>query len=165
MSPLSWLPCLVLLENHNGDWTIYQEVLYQHFTRDFVTSRPTYRGHRLRLKRHPLTDGKEATFWHMITEGPNEHERLPELRRCERICWPRPMIDIVPDLKLRVWSQTRNGEVRIAIAVHDFSYVVILAERQSEDGAVYYLPWTAFHVEREHRRKKYEKEWNKNKLP
>ncbi|MNH30689.1 hypothetical protein D3C79_909980 [compost metagenome] len=44
---------------------------------------------RLGLKRHPVIQGKEATFWHMISEGNDEAERLPDLRRCERIRWPR----------------------------------------------------------------------------
>jgi len=110
-----------------------------------------------------MENGKEATFWHMISEGKVEADRLPDLRRCERICWPRPLIEKAPAEDLRVWRQTRNRENRIAIAVPDFSYIVILAER-SEGNGVYYLPWTAFFVEYDNGRRRYQKEWNANKL-
>jgi len=52
-------------------------------------------GKRLGLKRHPMTQNKEATFWHMIQEGSVESERIPDIRRCERIRWPRPSVAVV----------------------------------------------------------------------
>jgi hypothetical protein len=163
MSALGWLPALVLFADHGGNWQQYEEVLYAHFRRDFVDSRPNYRGHRLGLKRYPLEKGKEATFWHFVSEGKAEADRVPNMRRCERICWPRPMIDGVPVHPVRVWTQQRGGERRIAIAVDDFSYIAVLAERRGKRG-IYYLPWTAFHVEKEHMRRKFEKEWNENQI-
>lgn len=158
-----WLPPLLPLESCHGDWIQYIEVIYAVFKRDFVDSKPTFWGRPLRLKRHPIEQGKEATFWHMISEGKCEADRLPDLRRCERIAWVRQLIERVPCPELRVWRQQRNHENRIAIAVENFSYIVILAERQDGNEA-YYLPWTAFWIEYEHRRKKYEKEWVGNKI-
>lgn len=38
-----------------------------------------------------MADGKEATFWHMIQEGRIEEDRTPDIRRCERIRWPKPI--------------------------------------------------------------------------
>ncbi len=154
----SWLPPLLPLESCQGDWTQYVEAVYAVFKRDFVDSKPTFQGRPLRLKRHPVEKGKEATFWHMTSEGNEEADRLPDLRRCERIAWARQLIERVPCAELRVWRQLRNNENRIAIAVEDFSYIVILAERR-DGNETYYLPWTAFWVEYEQRRKKYEKEW------
>ena len=159
-----WLPDLVLFESCGGNWIRYVELLYSHFKRDFVDSRPTFQGNRLGLKRHPVEQGKEATFWHMISEGTVEAERLPNMRRCERIRWPRPLVEKVPSSDLRVWNQCRNGERRIAIAVDDFSYVFVLAERKDGKGSLFYLPWTTFYVKHEHSRRKYEKEWNSSKI-
>ena len=159
----AWLPALVLFESCEGNWERYVEVVYTHFKRDFVDSRPRFQGHRLRLKRYPVEQGKEATFWHLISEGSIEAERTPDMRRCERICWPRPVIERAPCTELRVWRQQRKGENRIAIAVDDFCYIVVLAEREDGDG-IYYLPWTAFYVEFDHRRKKYEREWSSNRI-
>jgi hypothetical protein len=84
-----WLPPLVLFEGYNGDWTHYLEAIYALFKANFVDSKPLFRGIRLGLKRYPLTYNKEATFWHFIQEGQFEAERTPDLRRCERIGWPR----------------------------------------------------------------------------
>ena len=158
-----WLPELVLLNDHNGSWEPYLETLYVHFRRDFIETRLAFRSCRVGLKRHPIEHGKECTFWHLISEGKIESERLPNLRRCERICWPRPMIELEDTRRLPVWSQIRKGERRIAISVEDFSYVLILAERSTSTGLMY-LPWTAYCVEYAHQRNKYRKEWEANRI-
>lgn len=159
-SPSTWLPPLVLLVDYDGNWGSYLEAVYAIFRRDFVTSKPTYPGRRVGLKRHPIERGKEATFWHFISEGRREEDRLPDLRRCERIGWPRPMIEAVRTERVRCWQTRRRFETRVLIALEDFSYVVVLADRSE-----YILPWTAFTVEREHRRRILEREydsWAKN---
>lgn len=149
-----WLPPLVLLSDYQNDWSHYLEVLYRLFCKDFVTSKPNFEGRRFALKRHPVTDGKEATFWHIISEGDVESERLPNLRRCECIRWPRPIIEAVKSKELKCWKNKRKEEERILIALEDFSYVVILADRGD-----YILLWTAYCVEREHTRQKLRKEY------
>jgi hypothetical protein len=59
MSPDGWLPHLVLLHDHQGDWETYEAVLYGHFCDDFVArptelSRATYS-----LKRYRWIAGKK----------------------------------------------------------------------------------------------------------
>lgn len=149
-----WLPPLVLLTDFGGNWDRYLEEIYQYFWRDFVDSRPQLGGKRFALKRHPLLEGKEATFWHLITSGPLEDERLPDLRRCERVRWPRALIEAVGSVRVRWWRNERQGEARVVISLTDFSYVTVLADRGS-----YVLLWTAYCVEQEHRREKLRKEW------
>ncbi len=83
-----WLPDLVLFEHYENNWDKYLVVLYEHFKEDFVYQKPVFKGKKLAVKRYPLTDdGKEATFWHIISEGKTADNRLPDLRRCERIRW------------------------------------------------------------------------------
>ena len=158
---LDWLPALVLLTDHNGSWDPYLEAIYAHFRRDFITSIPSFKTYRMGLKRYPTDRNKEATFWHLISEGEVEAERTPDLRRCERICWPRPMIEEETTRQLKVWRQTRKTEKRVAIGLPDFSYIMVLAERMSGSER-YYLPWTAFCVEHNHQRRKFQKEWETN---
>ena len=79
MSTISWLPDLVMLENYEGDWDRYLNALYAFFKTDFIDNQPFFRGIRLGLKKHPLSKGKEATFWHLISEGKDEEERLVDL--------------------------------------------------------------------------------------
>lgn len=150
----SWLPELIRLQDHGNSWESYVEELYRYFRRDFVASHPVFEGKRLGLKARPLYQDKEATFWHFITEGEIEHERLPDLRRCERIRWPRPLIEACGTPRVKSWKNKRGTETRTVIALNDFSYVVVLAERRN-----YVLPWTAYCVERTHRREKLRKEY------
>lgn len=164
-----WLPELLLMEDSGGDWPRYLERLHCRFVADFVDSLPHWPGKRVGLKRHPMHDGKSATFWHMISEGASEADRIPDFRRCERIGWPRPMMDefdeTPPDTtrcRLLWWKETRGRDERYLLATPDFGYVVVVADRGS-----YVLPWTAFVVEREHqrrkRRKAYEAFWKAQK--
>ena len=157
MDPSS-LPDLVRLADHGGDWHRYVETIYQHFRQDFVVSKPAYPGKRFALKRHPVVDGKEATFWHITSEGNVEADRLPNLRRCERIRWPRLMIEAVADDGVKHWENQRKGKTRHLLALDDFSYVVVLADRGE-----YILLWTAFYVEVDRRRKKLELEYEAQK--
>ena len=152
----NWLPPLVLLEDYGGNWESYCEALYAIFLDDFINSQATHGGVRVAIKRYPLEKGKEATFWHLIQEGKIEEERIPDLRRCERIRWPRPMIDASAGDRLRHWRNSRRGEERVVIAVGDFTYIVVLAVRQG-----YVLLWTAYCVEKEHNRQKLRAEYDK----
>jgi hypothetical protein len=105
----AWLPALICLSDFGGNWDRYQQGLYEVFRRDFLEARLYFRGLPLRLKRHPLADGKEATFWHFTSEGHVEAERTPDLRRCERIAWPRPIIERVDDPAVKVWEMKGAG--------------------------------------------------------
>ena len=109
------------------------------------------------LKRHPIIQGKEATFWHMISEGNDEAERLPDLRRCERIRWPRPIIENTEDAALKVWREPNGSGHRVLIWFAEAEYLVVLDERKD-----YILPWTAYPVEREHQQRKLEKRWERH---
>ncbi len=148
------LPPLVLFTDHSGDWDAYLNALYSWFKNDFVDTKPVFQGRRLGLKRHPEINGKEATFWHMIQEGAIESERIPDIRRCERIRWPRPIIESNDNSNIKIWQNERNGERRICLWFAKESYLVILAERNN-----YILPWTAYPVEQPHRQRKLLKEY------
>lgn len=152
--PTSWLPPLILLSDHGGDWESFFETVYASFRADFEDSRPVFRGVRLGLKKHPLLKGKSATFWHMISEGEVESERLPDLRRCERIQWPRPIIEASDDPNIKVWENRRKNRTRICLWFEAVDYLVILEKRDT-----YMLPWTAYLVQEEHTKRKLEREY------
>jgi hypothetical protein len=158
---IDWLPELLRLEDSSGNWKDYVERLHRQFLTDFVASKPDWHGKRVGLKNHPEYDGKSATFWHMISEGSVEADRTPDMRRCERIAWPRPMMDEFDDAapgttgcQALWWTELRGTETRYHLAPDDFSYVVVVADR----GA-FVLPWTAYYVEHAHRREKLRKKW------
>ncbi|HNS10101.1 MAG TPA: hypothetical protein PKN29_10405 [Candidatus Ozemobacteraceae bacterium] len=151
MTTNDWLPELILF---SGNWSEYIERIYSIFRQDFVDDMPEFNSRPFRLKKIPIFKGKEATFWHLISEGEIEDERIPDLRRCERICWPRSIIDTGHLHGIKTWKNHRQGKTRVLLALEDFSYVVVLDERLE-----YYLLWTAYPVEREHQRRKLEREW------
>jgi hypothetical protein len=149
-----WLPELLYLRDYDRDWERYLQAVYSAFCTDFINGAPDFRGLRIALKRHPLTDGKEATFWHLISEGKTEEERLPDLRRCERIRWPRPIISHDTDPLIKVWENERNGEPRICLWLENQEYLVVLARRKG-----YILLWTAYLVTQDHQKRKLQKEY------
>mgnify|MGYP006908064767 CR=1 FL=1 len=151
---LNWLPSLLLMEDYGGNWERYFAAVYAVFAADFVDSKPMFQGRRLGLKRHPEYDGKSATFWHMISTGTDEAERIPDIRRCERMRWPKPIIenDQSPDLK--VWTEKRGSNNRVHLWCEAESYLVVL-----DDRIDYVLPWTAYFVEQQHERNKLNKRW------
>jgi len=139
---------------YGGNWQQYVDALYEYFYRDFIESKPTFRDRRWAVKKHPESQGKPATFWHIVSDGSVEEERLPDFRRCERIRWPRPIIDACESERVRLWRTKRGSSNRVLIALEDFSYVVIL-----EDRTEYIMLWTAFHVGHSNRRRDLRREW------
>jgi hypothetical protein len=121
-----------------------------------VHNKPEFQGRRLGLKRHPEYQGKSATFWHMTSTGDDEAERIPDFRRCERIRWPKPIIENDQHPALKIWAEPKGKNQRIHIWYEDEGYLVVLDDRRD-----LILPWTAFHIEREHERTKYLKRWKR----
>jgi hypothetical protein len=140
------LPEIINLSDYGGNFAKYLEAVYQIFKNDFVDDKPTFRGKKLGLKKFPLVEGKEYTFYHMTHEGNIENERTPDLRRMERIGWPRPMIDGSEHQYLKVWRNTRRGKGgtknRILILHEHERYLVVLDDRTD-----YILPWTAYLIQ------------------
>lgn len=154
----NWLPQLILMEDYNGNWDYFFKAVYQTFCEDFVDDKPYFRGQRLGLKRRPEYDGKSATFWHMISDGEVEAERTPDLRRCERISWPRPSIENESSIDVKVWAEKNGGDRRILLWNEAVSYLVVLNKRKD-----YILPWTAYSVEYDHQKRKLNKRWERYK--
>lgn len=148
------LPELIELMAFGGDFNRYLEAVYEMFKNDFIRNRPVFRGIRLGLKKYPTYNGKEATFWHMTSEGKDEQNRLPDLRRLERIKWPAYLISNNEHPYLKVWKNTRGAKTNILIMHENENYVIILRE-----GNGYLLPWTAYLIEHRCRKQKFIKEY------
>jgi hypothetical protein len=149
----TWLPQLIRLDDYGGSWGRYLDAIYSRFCNDFIATSPTLLGLSIRLMQHPPIDGKDVTFWHLTSEGPVEENRTPDFRRCERIAWPRAIIEAVGTGRIKMWKNLRGRHKRIVLSLPDFSYVVVLEERKT-----YYILWTAYHVEHESRRFKLRRE-------
>lgn len=148
------LPSLILFEDYGNDWGLYVEAVYQIFCEDLKYSKLEYNGKRIFLKRHPFYQGKEKSFWHLTSEGRIEDQRLPSLRRCERIRWIRFVTENSNKNFVKVWKNTRFNKLNVCFAIQSFEYIVILGERSG-----YYVFLSAYPVERERKRKRFRKEY------
>ncbi len=149
-----WLPGLVLLEQFGGNWEEYVQAVYQYLKSDFITSRPDFESKKVGLRREPLYLGKEFGFWHCTSEGGKEDERTPDIRRCERIRWPKPVVLHADDKRIRWWKNKRGSDNRVVLWFYDKDYVVILSDRKN-----YFLLWTTYLVKYEHTKNKLMKEF------
>lgn len=151
MTNHSWLPAFVLLCDSGNDMKLYMDALYAFFRSDFVDGEAQFATRSVKPKEGTMDEGKEETFWHIISQMERgSNVRVPEVRRCERIRWPRAILDADAKTRhLKVWRKRQfyNGKEqrRVKIALEDFSYLVVLVEKPS-----YYLLITAYPVDRNH---------------
>ena len=136
----AWLPPLLLQQDFSG-WQAYEDALFNEFCNDFISNAPKIGKLRLGIESKPEVNGKHRTFWHLISEGAPDPFRTIDPQRCERIRWPRHMIVGFNSQHVCCWRNERKGEKRLLIALSDFRYVVVLAERRG-----HYFLWTAYCV-------------------
>ena len=140
----------------SGDWQKYVDQLYDIFQREIVYGNLRFQGAPIRTQYRPPTDDKGFGFWHIISEGPEEAERVPDFRRCERIRWISWVIQHAEiDARISWWKNKRKANTHVVLWVEEEDFVVILAERKG-----YYLLRTAYCVE-EHRRNSLKREREK----
>jgi hypothetical protein len=159
-----WLPPLLKRKDFKSEQE-YIDHLYNIFSNDFLNQTPRFMGLPIRVKRHPKYDGifhdKDATFRHLITEGPNETTREIAYYRCETIGWMRPLIDHAANngSEVLVWEnqRTTNGSAFI-LAPKNFDYKLVLSKRRG-----FLLLWTQFSILEEHTKRKMIKEFEQYK--
>jgi len=146
-----WLPDLVMFR---GNWEEYVAILYRFFKADFVESKPIFQNKRVGYLRDPIFQEKEFTFWHCTSEGEDEELRTPDFRRCERIRWPKPIIEHSNDPSVRCWRNKRGSDIRVLLWFYEENYLVVLTERKT-----YAILWTTYYIEENNRKKKLLKEY------
>jgi hypothetical protein len=132
MAKPAWLPDEL---TYDGNWEEFIECVYQVFKKDFMQTQPSYQGYIVTCDTK-IIDGKEVGFWHIVQrEDYKLKERLPDLRRCCRISWPKPIIENNLDPALSVWCVYRKKpgsprQKRVLIWLEELDYLVVLAERK-----------------------------------
>jgi len=154
---LDWIPGLVQISDYGGDWEKYLNALYQFFRIDFIDSKPQFRSTPVNITKHPYSQGKEATFWHIISEGNTEEDRIPDFERCKRVRWPKAIIEHSDDeASIQVWENIRGREKRtlIRIIFSEYDYLIILAWHKTTVLLV-----TAYLITWESQKRKLQKEY------
>lgn len=134
------LPNLFLLSDTKGEWDSYLNGLYQIYLDEIINGALFFKQFKVSSRRTPETQGKHFGFWHVISTGETEADRIPDLRRCERIHWIAYLITHVEiDPEISWWENKRGSDTRIVIWHELENFVVILGTRKD-----YYVLVTAY---------------------
>ena len=142
-------PDLLYLEDHDGNFDNYFKAVYAVFEQHFIKSQPNFQGTKVSAQKFPLVDGIHRTFYHITHEGEDETNRQPDMRRMERIRFPKFCIESCPHDHLLVWETKRGKDTRVLIFNEIEGYLIVLTQRNG-----FYLFWTAYFVDQNHRKRK-----------
>jgi len=149
-----WLPELFNV----NPWTnnTYSD-LHHIFVRDFVDSQPVYRGKTIWFFPE-LEDEKHVVFWHLTTRDDKlTGERLPDLRRCERLPWVRPILCHALCPEILDWDyEEGDGTIKTYVWLKEHDFVVILKKYPDEGRRLI----TSFWVEYQHTKRSLMKKYN-----
>ena len=157
-APPDWLPAALRYSDFDGDYDRFLVAVYEVFERDFNQSKPHYHNRPITYDSR-IEDGKEAAFWHITSSfDPSTGNRELDLRRAERIPWPKPMIENCTDKAISVWRNERirgkgANQTRILIWLERLDYLVVLAEMKRLTVLI-----TAYCTDSNHQRRKLRKE-------
>lgn len=143
-----------------GDWLPYEDRIYEVFLDSFVRRNVQFNGWVVKAQFRPEAHGKGFSFWHVISESPDprnkkEVDRIPDLRRCERIAWISWAISCVEAgvSGFYWWENRRGSNVHVVIWAEANDFAVVLAKRNG-----YYVLKTAYGEIRSNRRRAFENE-------
>ena len=136
-----WLPDLITF---SGEWESFVDEVYGRFCDDFVRNKVGYEGLRVSVRRHPESLGRGFGFWHCVSAGGLEEERIPDIERCRRIGWIRAILENANDPEIVHWNNLRGSEICHLLWFRE-EYLVVLAERNG-----YFLLKTAYLTDRNH---------------
>jgi len=166
-----WLP-----EKTNvNPWTEdTYEMLYEIFCRDIRDYDLRYIGNNVWIFQD-IEDGKEKIFWHLITrdvkrekiprrkrklysEGQTdtETERLPDLRRCERLPWIKPFIEHASEPDVLSWDYEEGDQtIKTYIWIKDYDFVVIMKRYPKGKRRLI----TSFYIDETYKREDFERKY------
>ena len=154
------LPAIIKLEDFDGDAILYINHLYSIFEKDFIISQPILFEKKVTIGNQKIVDGKELVFWHITSKGGKNHiNRLPDLRRCERLHWIRFSIEHIHEIDgLLFWEQPSNRAGNFIIYLEKYDFVIILRKLN-----YVFILITAYHVDYKNKRQKLLKDYQKYK--
>lgn len=147
-------PELLYLNDFSGNFQNFFSAVYAVFEHDFIKSQPQYNRLKVAVRKYPEVDGLHRTFYHITHEGEDEQNRTPDIRRMERIRFPRFVVDNNTHPEILIWKNTRGKDERVLLFNEIENYIVVLAERKE-----FYLFITAYYIETEHRKRALLKEY------
>lgn len=164
---ISCLPDIIECENLT-EWNNYLSQLYKEvFVPDFINTKPLFRGLPVFIRREPRDGIWEHSFTHMTHEDLLHHssdpnDRIPDLRRSERVNWVRAIIehDNCSSVKqcgeILYWEEMFRGRVRSNLLFESERFLIVLEKAKKA-----YFLITSFYIDEDYalekRRRKYQK--------
>lgn len=145
------LPPPLIPSSDFADWQAYVDAIYDIYLETVAHAGLTFCGRPVKVRFRPKTKHKGYGFWHLISEAPdprnrNEDDRIPDLRRCERVRWVAWCIQNAdagaPGFSW--WENERGRETHVVIWAEQHDFAVVLAKRQTAQGPRFYLLKTAY---------------------
>lgn len=152
------------------------EMLYRVFCKDIRDSNLKYDNRDVWFFRDQKEDGKEKLFWHLTTRKPkpepiprrkkrfypagqthatDESERLPDMRRCERLIWVKPLIEKPSDPDVLAWDyEEGNGDIMTYVWIKAHRFLVLMKKMRNGSRRLV----TSFYVD-EHRVKGFQRKY------
>jgi hypothetical protein len=126
------------------EWDKYADALYEIFLNEIKKGNLIFQGLPVRVKRYPEYKGKDFAFWHLTSDGKKEEERIPDLRRCERLSWVSWVISNYDKTsEICCWQNKRGRHKHFVIWFDEnHRYAVILEKRPD-----YFLLKTQYYME------------------
>lgn len=155
MSYPEWLPELFPVNPWKHDTF---DALYHLFERDFKVSQPMYDGQTVWFFPE-MEDGKEKIFWHLTSRDDKDAgDRLPDLRRSERLPWVRPMLDHPEKAEILAWDHEEgDGTVKTYIWLENYDFIVIMKKYPDGRRRLITSFWVEYGNTRRKLRKKYDR--------
>lgn len=147
-------PDIIELNEFGGDFHNYFNAVYSIFANDFIKTQPLFVGLKVAVRKYPEVDGLHRTFYHITHEGEDEENRTPDLKRMERIRFPKFVIENEQHEEILIWKNKRGKDERILLFNKAENYIIILTGRKE-----FYMLITAYFIDTEHRKRKLLKEY------
>ena len=143
----------------DGTYERLVALLYGVFERDFIRSRPRFKGLPVVFDDRRIDSEYEEGFWHVITRTESEG-RVLDYKRAKRLPWLKPLIELGEDADVLRWSEedidSRRGKMvrKHFIWYESGEYLIILKEIPGK----FFLA-TAFFVTGSHAHDRYMKKY------
>ncbi len=156
------MPPPLMLFSGYSDWADYEDAIYAVYLQTVAHAGLTLLGSSVKVRFIPTTKHKGYGFWHLISEAPeqdnrNEDDRIPDLRRCERVRWVAWCIQNAGTPGFSWWENDRKGQTHVVIWAEEHDYAVMLGKRNTAEGVRFYLLKTAYCL-RSHNVRRFAKE-------
>ena len=149
------IPNMIECENL-AEWNNYLNKLYvEVFKPQFIETVPIFKGRDVISRREPMDGNWEHGFTHMthvdlLHNSDDPNDRIPDLRRSERLNWVRRIIENYECSveyncgKILYWEEMYRGQVRCNLLFYEERFLVVLEQRRN----IYFLI-TSFYIERD----------------